>query len=596
MSEKKKVALFTVINLILINGVILGYLNIKYPMVGHDYSLGIPTLLDNALHFRLNGLAIEWFTPSFGGGIPSFPNPNSGQYSLLGLLMIFLPPWTAVMTTVVIYVSLGFVACEYFLLRILNFHWTAGIAGAIFFSANGFIIERVAAGHLGYITFPLLPIFLILLIDKSLPAGYAGVILGLITAMLLYFAGYFIIIVFGLSLLSILPLLFIYNSALINRKKILTTLAIGSLIALLISICKLTAGYSFMRFFPRTIADEYDNSLIVALFGILLQLMGTMNLVPLFLMAGLKPDSLPYYMPMEKHYSFGLWEVDMSLSPIVFIILLIAVTRFLHSPKKFLPNLLHGQRKLAWLLFLLAIWLNTEFILARGLIYPLAKHLPILSSLHVNVRFAAGLIFPITFGATALYNKWVGSISSSKVLPAFLLINMTTGLFLGTYFLYQGDLIGRIYDATTGQRIYEQIQSGNDLEVTQIGKTPDNSAALLTGVSNLNLYEPVFGYHLEDFHPKIEKGSVWQISNGYYNLTDPTGYVYPELNHNQPFARFSVNDKSTMELFVKHIQPDWQIPVYQHILNWVSGLSFLLALGYLMVQGIQLRSTTKYLS
>ena len=102
MLDKKWGTLTIVLNLIIINGVILAVLNLNYPLLGHDYTYGITSMLDSALHFRLNGLTIQWFTPSFGGGIPAYPNPNNGQFSLLALLTVFFPPWQAVMFTIVI--------------------------------------------------------------------------------------------------------------------------------------------------------------------------------------------------------------------------------------------------------------------------------------------------------------------------------------------------------------------------------------------------------------------------------------------------------------------------------------------------------------
>jgi hypothetical protein len=141
------------------------------------------------------------------------------------------------------------------------------------------------------------------------------------------------------------------------------------------------------------------------------------------------------------------------------------------------------------------------------------------------------------------------------------------------------------YDIAAPQKVYEEIQAGKSFEITEIG-TPKgkNIGALLYRTSNLNLYEPVFGFSLENFHPQVKPGSVWNISNGYYNMTDPTGFIYPELNHNQPFDRFRVEDKQNLELFVKHIQPYWKIPTYQRILDWVSGLTFIAAFAYVVLQ------------
>ena len=75
---------FCSINLGIVSGVIISFLNLLYPMVGHDYAFVIPQMLDSHLHFLINGLGIQWYTPSFGGGLPAFPNPNNVQFLAAG--------------------------------------------------------------------------------------------------------------------------------------------------------------------------------------------------------------------------------------------------------------------------------------------------------------------------------------------------------------------------------------------------------------------------------------------------------------------------------------------------------------------------------
>jgi len=582
MSDKKRWIIFTLANLIIINWAVIAYLNLKYPFVGHDYILGIPSILDSALHFRLNGLSIQWFTSSFGGGIPAFPNPNNEQFSLTVLLAIFFPPWQAVILSVILYISVGFVACEYFFRHTLKLNWTSSMLGAVFFSANGFMMERVAAGHMGYFTLPLLALFLIALFDSSLPVIVGASILGLLIALLLHYAGYFILVIFGFSILIIIPMFYILDPAMIDWKKLAARISLGGVIGLLISLSKLSAVYSFMRFFPRMISDHYDTPFLLAVFGLILQLLGTMSLAPLFLLVGINPDMLSNYILAATRADYGFWEVDMSVTPIVFIILLIGLDIFFHHPKKYLSRLLGGKKIFAFLLLLLALWLTVEFTLAQGVFYPILRYLPILSSLHVNVRFAAAFIFPFALVAALIYDKWIRTQLVSKQLVIFLVVNILAVLPLGVYFIYRQDLIFRLYDIRDGQKVFERMQSGSSFEMLTVGQSKDNTDALLTGVTNLNLYEPVFGYGLEYFHPQLHEGSVWDASNGTYNLTDPTGYVYPEVNNNQPFSRFRVEDKKALELFVNHIQPKWKIPVYQIVANWVSGLSFLIAAIYLL--------------
>jgi hypothetical protein len=585
MSDKKLAFLFVVLNLVIINGVMLAVMNLRYPLVGHDYTYAIPSFLDTALHYHLNGLSIQWFTPTFGGGLPAFPNPNDMQYSIPALLSIILPPWYAMMASAVFYVSTGFIACYYFFQRILKLNWTASILGAIFFSANGFVVTRIATGQLGYFSFTLLAFFLIILLDKSLSVNIAVALFGLLFATYIYSGGYFIIIIFGLSTLMLLPLFFLYKPDLFHWKRIFTTIGGGGVVGFVISASKLVATFSFMRYFPRLIADNYPVSFFVGLVGIALQLLGTPNLVPLFLLSGMDPSSYPNFTRAATGTHYGMWELDISMAPIVFIILLVCIIKFLHNPKKYINLITNNQEKIALLFFAFFTYITIEFTLAKGFVYPVLRHLPILSSLRANVRFTSAFIFPLAFIAAAVYNRWSKTWDKTKLLKTYLLVNLLAVIPLGAYFLFKQDMFWMFYDIAAPQKIYEELRAGKSFEITAIGNPEGkNTGALLYRTSNLNVYEPVFGFQLENFHPQVKIGSIWNISNNYYNMTDPTSYIYPDLNNNKPFDRFRVKDKNALELFAKHIQPDWKIPTYQRILDWLSGIAFMIALFYIFIQ------------
>ena len=96
--------LLIVANLAGICWVMIHFLNLSYPIVGHDYSLAVPSLLDTYLHYHINGLSIQWYTPSFGGGLPVYPNPNNGQFSLLGVLPLLFSPWQSIIISSIIFV------------------------------------------------------------------------------------------------------------------------------------------------------------------------------------------------------------------------------------------------------------------------------------------------------------------------------------------------------------------------------------------------------------------------------------------------------------------------------------------------------------
>jgi len=496
-----------------------------------------------------------------------------------------------VLASTVIYVSAGFLASYYFIRRVMNRHWTAGILGAVFFTANGFFVSRAAPGQIGYVTFSLLPLFLIVLLDRSIKPGVAATLLGLLFAMYVHFAGYFVILIFGLSILIMLPLLYLIDPELLQWQRLTTIVTVGGAIGFIISVSKLTAVASFMHYFPRHIADNYDASATSGILGIILELMGTMSLVPIYLLAGYNPDAFPNLTRAMTGTHYGLWELDMAMTPIVFIILIISLIQFIHLPKKQLNN---PKSRNALLFLFFFIWLGVEFTLAKGFIYPLIRNLPILSSLRVNVRYAAVFIFPLAFFVAIIYSNWEKGWDAPKTFRNYIIVNALALLPLSAYFLFNSDMYWAFYDVRPGEKIYSEIRKGDSFEVIGIGKPEGkNTGALLSRLSNLNLYEPIFGFQLENFRPQIIEGSIWEISGGYYNMTDPTGFVYPNINHNQPFDRFRVEDKQTLELFVKHIQPEWKIPTYQRVLDWVSGITFLGALIYILFQIMQITPHTK---
>lgn len=579
-------AIFIIINPILINWILYLFINLDYPLVGHDYSLTIPAMLDILIFFRNNGFIIQWYTPSFGGGIPAFPDPGYGQFSLLGILPLWMNPWQAVFISSIIFVSLGFFASYRFFQKVLKLSLEASVLGAVFFSANGLIMQRIAAGHAGYQLFPLLAIILLLFLDPALPASVAGLLLGAVVALLVHEAGYFLVVIFGLSSLMIFPLVHLFQPGMFSLKRFTITLVFGGLIGLLLSASKLSAVYSFMRFFPRLLADVYSVNSLSGIFGIALQLLGTMNLVPLFAIGRLDPNMLPFYLIRATGATYGYWEFDISMSPVVFGIILAGMNQLFHAPRKYFKKYTSNKKWIAALLFIFFTWLCVEFTLAAGWFYPYLRQLPILSSLHVNARFAAAFLFPIALLAAVIYNSWARKWPEKKSTILFILLNLLTLLPLSTYFMFKEDLQWRVYDISPSMNIYQSIRAGEKFEVTAIGDKESNTQALQQGLSNLHLYNPIFGYSLENFHPEIKVGSVWDVSDGYFNMTNPSGYVFPESNNTRPFERIRVEDREKLLAFANYYQPDWEIPMYQRVCNWISALTFAFVVFFLGVRSL----------
>ena len=583
------------INIIVINAIFISNILQMWPLMGHDYAYFIPRLLDTYLFLGKNGFAIQWYTPGFGGGLPAYPNPQHLQFSLVQFLLFITNPVNAIIISTVIYVGIGFVACYLLLLRVFSLDVTSSLLGAVFFSANGFILERVSVGHLGYQTFPLLAVILWLVLDKSITKRSAAIWFGLIVFIMINQAGFYLLFSVGFSILMTIALAYIYQPVSVDFKRIVPIFLSGALIAILLSLSKLAAIYSFMQYFPRELNIEYKTTFPLGLLGILLQLLGTMNLVPFSWLAGFNPGNLSGLMVGVSGAPYGYWEFDMSISPVVFIILLIGMDKFFHQLKRAPQRFVAERRWIAWLALAMFVWLTIEFILGKGLVYPFLRSLPILNSLHVRVRFASAFLFPIAFLASAFYNSWLKNWSQKKTIIVFGFVNFFAILPLLLYFVPQIPASqARLYNTANSYPIYQAIQTDTVKPVSTIMQSTD-TLALMSGASNFQPYEPIFGYFLENFHSKLTPGSVWKEQDGFYNMTNPSGYVFPKENGTLPFERIRVGEEENLRAFLQHEVPDWKIAIYQQIFNWVSGLTFVLLILFLFWDNSLIRKIRSHL-
>jgi len=185
------------------------------------------------------------------------------------------------------------------------------------------------------------------------------------------------------------------------------------------------------------------------------------------------------------------------------------------------------------------------------------------------------------------YNNWSKHWSPKASYSVFSVLNILTILPFVSYFAMPAYIYLRDYDVTEMLITDRLINSEPPPRIKRIEDFVDNSRAMKRGVSNLIPYNPIFGYDLRDFQTELKVGSVWEISNGYYNLTNPTGFVFPESNGTRPFERIRADDEENMRLFAMHRQPNWKIPFYQRFFDWLSGLSLVGAVTTIFIATIK---------
>ena len=557
-------------------------ISMTYPIVGRDAKYFLSRLVDTHLFYRVNGLAIQWYTPTFGGGLPAYPHPLNAQFSLPQLLAFFTDPWTAMLLSYAAYILVGYLAAYAFFRRSLAMNWQASTLGAGLFSANGFYLEHIANGHLNFQAFPLLPVFLFVLLDPKISDLAAAAILGLTAAVIIYSASTYPAVFIILSLLMCLPLAYLVRPGAFRWAHIAKASAFGILLSLGLTLSKLYAVASFMGFFPRDMADQYNVPLLTAFQGLALQLAGVMSIAPVFALQGIKMGTMLQLLQGYTGGYIGLWELDLSVSPVLWILLAGGCVALVGKTITQRLAVLPRQKRfwLALVLLLLAMELALEFTFARGWIYPHLRTLPFLKALHINPRFGSAFIMPLVLLGTVIFSRWTSSWTRKQTLTVFLPLNLLVLLSLTAYLLIPTKTMQRRdLDVSSLMAAYKGIENGETFPIEKIADVTDQRT-FDQHASNLKPYEVLFGYAEQTFHPTVVAGPVREIRGGAFNMTNPTSLVYPAVNGNPAtFSRIPLSQQAQLEAFIAHHDPGWNIPIMQQIWNIV-------ALGTLVVEAV----------
>jgi hypothetical protein len=562
-----------ILNILVIIIFIVQFTNAAYPLVGNDYRLFGPRLIDSLLHYKVNGFSIQWYTPSFGGGLPAYPNPLQMQFSLPQLFTFFVNPWVAILISTAIYIIIGFWITFLLIRDTLGFSPFSAILGANFFVASGFFIERLVVGHADKITFPLIVVPLYALLNQKLPSWIAGLLISLTGAVLLYSGGVYIGIMCLFTLILTLPVAYLVKPSLFVWRKIASVILWGSVLSLLLCGSKLYAVTTFMQNFPRDVHDQYFVDWYKSIGGLFLQLLGVMTSFPFLALIG--KSSLVYVARLEQLTGspYGFWELDASISPSLTILLVYGTWIVLsHKPNLDRSNLL--RRCIAGIFLCIAVLIVVQFSTARGFLFDILKGLPLLKSLRTNTRFVSSLVLPLAILGGKAFDYWKKGKSGLRSTSAFVFLNGISLISLWTYFLLPMNVQGRNFDIQPVLETYIKVQAGAVFPVDKIIPGMNDYEVFQAQASNVTQhYDPLLGEN--SFHPLVHEGSVFDIKDGFYNMTDPTGYVYPAQNNSKLFSLIPVSDYGKLVDFLNRRQPDWKLPVIQIILDWVTGLTFL---------------------
>jgi hypothetical protein len=555
-----------------------------YPLIGHDYRYFIPRLIDTDLHLRLNGPVVQWYTPSFGGGLPAFANPQHLQYSLVQALTLLVNPWIAVLTTIAIAGAVGYL-CAYRLSRTgLGLGAAASVLGATFFTTSGFVIERAVVGHVGLQLFPLLPPMLWLLVDAGGTALSRGAMLGLIAAALLHQAGGISLVVMALSLALCLPLLVMLQPRLLNLARWIAVAAIALGFTAAMGGAKIIASLTLMARFPREFAELSPPAPAQALVSLVSQLTGVQTVSTLLTLVNLDPARVYGAMlHLGGDPWLGLWELDSGLSPVLFLCLLLGGWSTIAAwRRRELPAVSRVQRHAA-LILAIGVWIAVELSLGQGLLYPALNRPPLTSFLHVNERYVAACALPLSLTAAVLIDRWLTKRRRAAV--ALIVVSWLPPL---VFLLLPGELHQRDFDVAPSlesYRVFREDPAGAAID--RIADVTD-APALSMRASSARLYEPLFGYNNETFKPETRIGDIRMLNGGYWNLTNPAGLLFPEVNGTRPFERIRESDRDKLDALAARRQPAWHVPAWMRFLNVLSAGS-LIACVVVILAGLRRR-------
>lgn len=538
-------------------------------VMGHDYSLALPALLDGYFWFRNNGLSPPWFTPSFCAGQPFFADPQSGYYSLPQWLSFVVDPVTASNWTLLLSACLMFWGGYLLMRRVFLTGYPAAllVAGVLMF--NAFLPYRMVIGHLGYHGFALAPWLALLLvapIRQRLDSMMSGVTAGLLLAYWVQSGMGTIMIPAGLGVFAIALM---YGM----RGGELTTFFIRSGSAALVSLClsasKLTAGLALLGNFPR---DFYLLPGTKSLWDSIVMLFASMFLSGEHVFEIMSPrmDNVQWaLMPHE-------WAFGFTLALAAAILLILGSLPW----RSFRPV---GARSSVLMMLLLACM---SWPLAFNTYDPawnaFLKALPILGKASTPTRW---LIIYIPFVAVATgillhlnhwneRNKWLIAIATLAG-TVMLTASEPQGFYRSQGYDVRPILVA---DALTREgKLDPRINElGQEVKINMVGldKRLEHNDTFVAGVSKVFCYNPIFGYRLEKFSAAgLEVGDVLKARDGYLNLKNPACYVFPEENGCQPGDRFRADQAERVKSFTAYRPFDFLISKRQWLANIITQWS-----------------------
>jgi len=543
--------------------------------IGHDYSLFLPRLLDGYIWAKNNSIfSIPWFTPSFCGGEPAYPDPQNIYFTLPQLLTAFFNPLQSVYLTVVLMSIAGYIGSYFTLRSVFRCTTSAATLGATLFLFNGFFIYRMIVGHLAFHAFMLFPWVVYFAFREESQEHTSNNLIGsfairaILTALL---ASYWI---FSGMVNLLVPIavsgLIILLAKLYNRNLapgFLKILLASMFLFLLIVAGKLSAELYYLKQFNRSFyllpgTETIFDSLRMVLRSLFFPI----------------TSNQPHYFFIDEQWYLGRHEFEYGLTFVPLIVLAFFILNFRNKLKGLISKSIDSRVQIAYavsifMLLLLPVALNyhqhewSEFL----------KTLPILKNSSTLTRFITIYILPISIVSSVLWDKAIPEGLRKTTFTAVLIVLVIgiNAMANRTYYDNQPFIpngINAAYKKIKETGVVPQIQYIGDIENSSLFVEQAQIGADFTfGISRLKCYEPMFGYRLQKMPIKtLHPGPIVDVIDNRLNLKNPSCYVFPDANQCSPGDQFMDTQKDEVLRFINYKSFPFKFPTRQLILNYVS--------------------------
>ena len=600
--KKYNFLIFFLIILLLQQIIFLKFFPNNFNTLGHDYEQFLPNFIFGKIWFDNNFLSVPWFTPSFCCGIPFFADPQSMFYSIQQIFFIFFQPLLAIKLMFLYFSIVAYVGMFLLLRQCFSLDKFVALLGASLFLFNGFFTYRAVVGHVAYLSYVFVPLFCYFLIKCSqLQNKFLRRIFILIASLIFASfihsgSGPIMPLIFS-SIIFIILFFYFQTLDKLVFKNFIIILLLGSLI----SLSKITASLYFLSEFKRQYPFLYFNN-ILDYFQIAFTSLFFYPEVNLF-------NQLAVNKTTGKLH---IHEIEYGIS----IIPLLALIFFIQQFKNF-----KSKKPIFYLFVLIVITLPILFNVNFYFFSDLLKQLPIIKNTWVQIRWTAFYIIPIIFFTVFVLNK-ITFYQKKNYLISFFVIVLIFQVFLynKNYYLdrvvqYYSPINMSIFFDKLNRKDFKPkivgiaVMSIHDeikgTDTFPVGKRNDLFA---NSYSANYCYQPIFGYFLEsfpsqnikfDFRSKITSSilnedtgkdllytglsSISEVNPQYYNIFNPSCFLFPNENNCRPGDLFKVSQKEDLDKFVNYKKFDFKQSKTQHAANYLSLFSFIFAIIFLAI-------------